>query len=100
MKHKMMWIMLSVFAGMAIVGMSIDQPGSMQTAVAVAPDAAGGWTHSGCWTQFSGGTCYDIYSDASGNRYKCKPCGETKKPNQNTCTAISQATLNSGRWCS
>jgi hypothetical protein len=101
MKNRVLWTVISVFVVAMVVGASSEQPLTVQTAVAVAPAApGGGWTHSGCWTQFSSGTCYDIYTDASGNHYKCKPCGETKKPNQNTCTAISQATLNSGRWCS
>ena len=100
MKRKTMWMMISVFTGMALIGMSIGERGSMQTALAAAPSAAGGWTHSGCGTPSSGGTCYDIYTDSSGQDSKCKPCGETKKPNNNTCTAISQAALNAGRWCS
>ena len=92
-KNVALSVISVAFAARVIVGATIERPDA-------APTAAGGWTHSGCWTQFSGGTCYDIYTDSSGQHYKCKPCGETKKPNQNTCTAISQATLNSGRWCS
>jgi hypothetical protein len=90
MKKVALSVVSVAFVSMMIIGATIDRPHA----------APPGWTHSGCWTQFSGGTCYDIYTDSSGQHWKCKPCGETKKPNQNTCTAISQATLNSGRWCS
>lgn len=94
MKKIAFGVIAVAFAAMMIVGATIERP-------TVAPAApGGGWTHSGCRTAFSGGTCYDIYTDSSGQHYKCKPCGETKKPNNDTCTAISQATLSSGRWCS
>ena len=94
MKKMALSVIAVAFVVMVVVGATIDRPSASPTA------AGGGWTHSGCWTAFSGGTCYDIYTDSSGQHYKCKPCGETRKPNNNTCTAISQATLNAGRWCS
>jgi hypothetical protein len=66
------------------------------------PAAQGGtnWVLEGCWSQFSGGPCYDIYRDASGNDWKCSRCGTTKKANPNTCSPISLETLNRGFWCS
>ena len=58
------------------------------------------WTFSGCWTQFSGRPCRDIYRDQQGNSYICKDCGTTGNPGPGKCNPISQATLNSGLWCS
>ena len=58
------------------------------------------WTFSGCWTQFSAGPCRDIYRDQDGNAWICKDCGTTGKPGPGKCNPISQATLNSGFWCS
>ena len=61
---------------------------------------AANWTFSGCWTQFSSGTCRDIYRDQEGNAWICKACGQTGNPGPGKCNPISQATLNSGLWCS
>lgn len=57
--------------------------------------APSGWTFQGCWTQSSSGPCYDVYSDASGNYWRCASCGTTK--NFNHCVQINPAT---GLWCS
>lgn len=75
-------------------------------AIVAAADAApvpvqsGGWVFEGCWAQFAAGPCFDIYRDGSGNYWKCKACGTTGKPSSGKCRPISQATLNSGYWCS
>ncbi len=61
---------------------------------------AANWTFSGCWTQFSGRPCRDIYRDQEGNAWICKDCGTTGNPGPGKCNPISQATLNSGLWCS
>ena len=61
---------------------------------------ASGWTYSGCWTRTTGGTCYDIYRDSSGQAWICKACGTTKGPGPGKCNKISQAELDAGRWCS
>lgn len=61
---------------------------------------AANWTFSGCWTQFSSRPCRDIYRDQEGNAWICKDCGTTGNPGPGKCNPISQATLNSGFWCS
>ncbi|HEX9940946.1 MAG TPA: hypothetical protein VGG03_02930 [Thermoanaerobaculia bacterium] len=63
----------------------------------IAAQAQSGWTFQGCWAQFSGSTCYDVYTDSTGNYWRCAPCGTTKKPSSRTCIRITPST---GRWCS
>lgn len=58
------------------------------------------WTFSGCWTQFSSQPCRDVFVDEQGNHWICRACGTTGKPGPGKCNPISQATLNSGLWCS
>jgi len=58
------------------------------------------WTFEGCWTQFSAGPCRDIYRDQQGQTWICRDCGTTNNPGPGKCNPISQATLNSGFWCS
>ena len=70
------------------------------SATATAEPLASGWTYSGCWTRTTGGTCYDIYRDASGQAWICKVCRTTKGPGPGKCSKISQAELDAGRWCS
>jgi len=64
------------------------------------PTPPANWTFEGCWTQFSAGTCRDIYRDQQGNAWICRDCGTTGNPGPGKCNPISQATLNSGFWCS
>ena len=66
---------------------------------AVSP-AAASWTFWGCWTQFSSGTCRDIYRDAEGNYWICRACGTTGTPSTSKCSRISSQTLATGYWCS
>lgn len=61
---------------------------------------AANWTFEGCWTQFSAGPCRDVYRDRQGNHHICLACGTTGSPGPGKCNPISQATLNSGLWCS
>jgi len=68
--------------------------------VAQPTQPAATWTFSGCWTQFSGRPCRDIYRDKDGNAWICKDCGTTGNPGPGKCNPISQATLDSGLWCS
>jgi hypothetical protein len=58
------------------------------------------WTFEGCWTQFSAGPCRDVYRDQQGNAWICRGCGTTGNPGLGKCNPITQATLNSGFWCS
>lgn len=58
------------------------------------------WTFQGCWTQFSAGTCRDIFRDNQGNNYICRECGTTGNPGPGKCNPISSSTLASGFWCS
>jgi len=58
------------------------------------------FTFEGCWTQFSAGPCRDVFRDDQGNYWICRDCGTTGNPNTNKCHIISQATLNTGFWCS
>ena len=62
--------------------------------------AAANWTFEGCWTQFSAGTCRDVFRDQQGNFWICRDCGTTGNPSPGKCNPISQATLASGFWCS
>ena len=63
----------------------------------LAARAQSGWVYQGCWTQFSAGTCYDVYRDASGNYWRCKACRTTTNPSSSTCFRITPST---GLWCS
>ena len=58
------------------------------------------WTFEGCWTQFQTGPCRDIYRDPQGQAWICRDCGTTRNPGPGKCNQISDATLNSGFWCS
>ena len=76
-------------------------PGGVSATVAPAKAApAANWTWQGCWTQFSAGTCRDIYRDAQGNYWICRACGTTGNPGPGKCSQISQQTLATGFWCS
>ena len=61
---------------------------------------AANWTFQGCWTQFSAGTCRDVFRDQQGNSWICRECGSTGNPGPGKCNQISSATLASGFWCS
>jgi len=61
---------------------------------------AANWTFEGCWTQFSAGTCRDIFVDQQGNHWICRDCGTTGNPGPGKCNQISSSTLASGFWCS
>lgn len=61
---------------------------------------AANWTFQGCWTQFSAGTCRDVFTDQQGNHWICRACGTTGNPGPGKCNQISSATLASGFWCS
>lgn len=65
-----------------------------------APAPVANWTHQGCWTPRSGSPCIDIYSDGSGQLWKCKACGKTGNPSPGKCTKTTQAELDRGLWCS
>jgi hypothetical protein len=65
--------------------------------VAAVEAQQGGWTFQGCWTQFSSGPCYDVYTDSSGNYWRCARCGTTNKPSTKNCIRITPST---GLWCS
>ena len=71
---------------------------TVPTIIVTAP--ASNWTFSGCWTQFSSGTCRDIYRDQQGQAWICKACGQTGNPGPGKCNPISNTTLNCGLWCS
>jgi hypothetical protein len=58
------------------------------------------WTFEGCWTQFSAGTCRDVFRDQQGNHWICRECGTTGNPGPGKCNQISSSTLASGFWCS
>jgi hypothetical protein len=62
-----------------------------------AAEAQSGWVYQGCWTQFSSGPCYDVYSDSSGNYWRCARCRTTTKPSTKTCFRVTPST---GLWCS
>ena len=75
-------------------------PPGFEAAATGAEPMASNWTYSGCWTRTTGGTCYDIYRDSSGQAWICKACRTTKGPGPGKCSKISQAELDAGRWCS
>ena len=70
------------------------------TTTTVYASSTADWTFSGCWTQFSSQPCRDVFVDRDGQHWICKACGTTGKPGPGKCNPISQATLNSGLWCS
>jgi hypothetical protein len=74
-------------------------PNATRTTTVYAP-ATADWAFSGCWTQFSSQPCRDVFVDQQGQHWICKACGTTGKPGPGKCNPISQATLNSGLWCS
>jgi hypothetical protein len=59
-----------------------------------------GWVFEGCWSYTPAGPCKDIFRDSTGQHWICKNCGTTGTPNKGKCSKISQATLNTGYWCS
>ena len=63
-------------------------------------EAASGFVFEGCWAYVSGGSCYDVYRDSSGDYWICKTCGTTKNPGKGRCQGISIDRLNRGYWCS
>jgi hypothetical protein len=78
-------------------------PGREPAAAVVAPAKAApaaNWTWQGCWTQFSAGTCRDIYRDQQGGYWICRECGSTGTPGSGKCSQISSQTLSTGYWCS
>ena len=76
----------------AVAGKSVTAKASMKPAAS--------WTFEGCWTQFSTGTCRDVFRDQQGSYWICRECGTTGNPSPGKCNPISQATLASGFWCS
>lgn len=74
--------------------------GKSVTAKASSMKPAASWTFEGCWTQFSTGTCRDVFRDQQGSYWICRECGTTGNPSPGKCNPISQATLASGFWCS
>jgi hypothetical protein len=94
-KRALLVVLVLAFA----VGLAISV--GTGTSTADAPGVtANNWTFQGCWAYSGGGQCYDVYTDASGGHYICKACGTTGNPSKGKCNPISQATLDSGRWCS
>jgi len=65
-----------------------------------APPPAASWSFEGCWTQFSAGPCRDVFRDQQGDFWICRACGTTGNPSPGKCNPISQATLQTGFWCS
>ena len=99
-------IQISVVAGVLFT-LSLASSGTPTAQRATAPSATttstaptADWTFSGCWTRFSSQPCRDIFVDQQGQHWICKACGTTGKPGPGKCDPISQATLNSGLWCS
>ena len=84
------------------VAQPIDRDAAVPSVVTTKTSSAlpANWTFSGCWTQFSSQPCRDIFVDEQGNHWICRACGTTGKPGPGKCNPISQATLNSGLWCS
>jgi hypothetical protein len=76
------------------------RPAVWQPPTATAPEPRANWTFAGCWSRSGAGNCVDIYRDSSGQAWQCKTCGTTKGPGPGKCTPVSQAVLDSGRWCS
>lgn len=82
------------------VGKSAGPGGGAATMAPAKAARAANWTWQGCWTQFSAGTCRDIYRDAQGEYWICRACGTTGSPGPGKCSRISQQTLSTGFWCS
>jgi hypothetical protein len=101
---------IQVFAVAVLLSTLLLASGAAQPSGAVQPTgskpvvrnaaARAKWTFWGCWTQFSAGTCRDIYRDEQGNFWICRACGTTGNPGPGKCSPISEATLASGFWCS
>jgi hypothetical protein len=72
----------------------------MSAAASPAAPLVANWVHWGCWTQFSAGTCRDIYRDPQGDYWICRACGTTGSPGPSKCSRISPQTLQTGFWCS
>lgn len=87
---------LSLASSGTPTGESANAPSAITTSTAPTAD----WTFSGCWTRFSSQPCRDVFVDQQGQHWICKACGTTGKPGPGKCDPISQATLNSGLWCS
>ena len=86
-------------SGVPRIGHGADVPKAASIKKASAAPAAD-WMFSGCWTRSSSQPCRDIFVDPQGQHWICRACGTTGKPGPGKCDPISQATLNSGLWCS
>lgn len=100
-------IQISVVAGVLLIlsltSSGVQPTGAPPTATTTkhsSTTTAADWAFSGCWTRFSSQPCRDIFVDQQGQHWICKACGTTGKPGPGKCDPISQATLNSGLWCS
>ena len=94
-------LMLAAFALLGLGAGALHATSRSDAPVATPPSVAmANWTFSGCWSPNGNQPCYDIFTDSSGQHWKCKQCGQTGNPSPGKCTPISQAQLNNGRWCS
>lgn len=83
-----------------LLGSGLAEPTRRVAAGNSAETTKANWTFEGCWTQFSAGPCRDVFRDQQGQAWICRLCGTTGNPGPGKCNPISQATLNSGFWCS
>src|ERR1041384_7428912 len=81
---------LFLTSGVAQTGKDV-QSATITIEASAAP--AANWTFEGCWTQFSAGTCRDIFVDQQGNHWICRECGTTGNPGPGKCNQISSSTL-------
>jgi len=95
-------VLFTLLLGFGLAGPSrrVAAGGSAGTTKASFARPAANWTFEGCWTQFSAGPCRDVFRDQKGDAWICRLCGTTGNPGPGKCNPISQATLNSGLWCS
>jgi hypothetical protein len=92
-------VAIGVVFSTLLLASSAAQPASRQATARTAASSAK-FTFEGCWTQFSAGTCRDIFRDDQGDFWICKACGTTGNPGPSKCNRISSATLATGFWCS
>lgn len=98
--HRIQLLAVALILFSLFLTSGVAQPTGNNVAATTTSAAPASWTFQGCWTQFSAGTCRDVFTDQQGQHWICRECGTTGNPSPGKCNQISSATLASGFWCS
>ena len=98
--HRIQLLAVALILFSLFLTSGVAQPTGNNVDAATIYAAPANWTFQGCWTQFSAGTCRDVFTDQQGQHWICRECRTTGNPGPGKCNQISSATLASGFWCS